>query len=257
VTTVVGILTLALAPGHLAVSASVDNPLGVRGTARQVLEALADVLPYAIVTILLLVIASLILRFRRSRGAQRLQLKWFTYAALLPLTALALAGIGEWLLPGGPGEIVGAIGWTVFLATSAFGIPIATGIAILRYRLYDIDVVINRTLVYGSLTAALAVVYLGGVLVLQVLLDPGTGVSDLAVAGSTLLVAALVRPARSRIQAAVDRRFFRRRYDAAQALDGFTSRLRHEVDTDAVSADLRSVVRDTVAPAHSSVWLRP
>jgi hypothetical protein len=223
VTTVVGILTLALAPGHLAVDASIDNPLGVRGTAQQVLEALADVLPYAIVTTLLLVIASLILRFRRSRGAQRLQLKWFTYAALLPVTALALSGIGEWLLPEGPGEIVGAIGWTAFLVASAFGIPIATGIAILRYRLYDIDVVINRTLVYGALTATLLGVYVGSILVLRVLLSPLTGDNELAVAGSTLAVAALFRPARARIQAAVDRRFYRpqvrRHADAGRVLE--------------------------------------
>ena len=115
VTTVVGILTLALAPGHLAVNAPVDNPLGVHGTAQRVLEVMASVLPYAIVTTLLLSVASLVLRFRRSRGAERQQLKWFTYAALLPFTGLALSGIGEWLLPDGAGEIVNAIGWTVFV----------------------------------------------------------------------------------------------------------------------------------------------
>ena len=167
VTTVVGILTLALAPGHLPVGAAGDNPLGVHGTAQRVLEVVASVLPYAIVTTLLLSIASLVLRFRRSRGAERQQLKWFTYAALLPFTGLALSGVGEWLLPEGPGEIVNAIGWTVFLAAAALGIPIATGVAILRYRLYDIDVVINRTLVYGTLTAALLVFYVGSILVLR------------------------------------------------------------------------------------------
>ncbi len=256
VTTVVGILTLALAPGHLAVDASVDNPLAVRGTAHQVLEVMADVLPYAIVTTLLLVIASLILRFRRSRGAQRQQLKWFTYAALLPLTGLALSSIGEWLLPEGQGEIVNAIGWTVFLAASAFGIPIATGIAILRYRLYDIDVVINRTLVYGALTAALLGVYVGSILVLRVLLSPLTGDNELAVAGSTLAVAALFRPARARIQAVVDRRFYRRKYDATQTLDAFSNRLSHAVNLDEVGSDLRSVVARSVQPRHISLWLR-
>ena len=255
VTTVVGILTLALAPGHMAVNAPVDNPLGVDGTAQRVLEVMASVLPVAVATTLLLAVASLTLRFRRSRGVERQQLKWFTYAALLPLTGLALSSIGEGL-PEGPGEIVTAIGWTVFLAASAFGIPIATGIAILRYRLYDIDVVINRTLVYGALTAALLGVYVVSILVLRVLLSPLTGDNELAVAGSTLAVAALFRPARARIQAVVDRRFYRRKYDATQTLDAFSNRLSHVVNLEEVGSDLRSVVARSMQPSHISLWLR-
>ena len=156
---------------------------------------------------MLLALVSVVVRFRRARGAERQQLKWFGYAIGLLLCGLAAAAIGE-----RPAESARHVGWTVLMGSLIFGMPLAIGVAILRYRLYDIDVVIRRTLVYGALTVTLAGAYLGSVLLVSL----AVGESGLATAVSTLAVAALFRPARARIQAAVDRRFYRRRYDAAQ-----------------------------------------
>ncbi len=142
------------------------------------------------------------------------------------------------------------------LATVTVLIPISIGIAVLRYRLYDIDVLINRALVYGATTAGIAIAFFAGIVVLQSLLRPLTSGSELAVAASTLVSFALFQPLRRRIQDAVDRRFYRSRYDAARTLDAFSVQLRDEVDLDAVRAELVSAVRDTVQPAHASVWLR-
>jgi len=195
---------------------------------------------FAVGTALLMValvasLISLVLRLRRSQGVERQQLKWFAYAAasLVLVTPFAIAFFQE-----------------------SVAIQLLIALASLRYRRYDIDVVINRTLVYGALTATLAGTYLAGVLLLQFALSVFTEGSGLAVAGSTLAVAAVFRPARARIQALVDRRFFRRRYDAARTLGAFGLRARDEVDLDALGHELQAVVHATMAPAHLSLWLR-
>jgi hypothetical protein len=140
------------------------------------------------------------------------------------------------------------------------GVPVAIGFAVLKYRLFDIDVVINRTLVYGSLTAILALVYFGGVTATQALFQTFTGQGDLpqlAVVVSTLVIAALFNPVRRRIQSFIDRRFYRRKYDARKTLEGFSARLRDETDMDSLNAELVTVVRETMQPEHVSLWLRP
>jgi hypothetical protein len=190
---------------------------------------------------------TLVLRLRRSQGVERQQLKWFVFSCSGVAVAVTVAALFWAQAP----DLV-----EVALGLTFNAVPAAAGIAILRYRLYDIDLVINRTLVYVSLSVALAVVYLASVLLLRLALRPLTGRSDLAVAVSTLAVAALFRPLRARIQAVVDRRFYRRRYDAGRTLETFTGRLRQEVDLETVSGDLRSVVQDTMQPAHLSLWLR-
>ncbi|MBA2530486.1 MAG: hypothetical protein H0V23_00005, partial [Nocardioidaceae bacterium] len=196
--------------------------------------------------------ASLVVRYRGADPRQRAQVKWIAWS--LPMVLLWL-GASIWVEATQTGETA----LDIANALSSIGLtilPVAIAVAMLRHRLYDIDVVINRTLVYGTLTAILVGFYLSSVLLLQLALNPLTNQSDLAVAASTLAVAALFRPARTRIQAVVDRRFFRQRYDAARTLELFTGRLRQEVDLESVCGDLRGVVRETVQPAHVSMWLR-
>ena len=197
-------------------------------------------------------VISVFLRLQSAEGRERQQIKWFAYGAAVFLGAyffLQAAGeqIGEWAM-------------FVVMVTALLVIPVTVGIAILRYRLYDIDLLINRTLVYGSLTLMLALVYFGGVTVTQALFQTLTSeeqLPQLLVVASTLLIAALFTPLRRRIQSFIDRRFYRRKYDARKTLEAFSSKLRDETDLDALSEDLTSVVRETMQPAHVSLWLRP
>jgi hypothetical protein len=233
----------------------VNNPLGV--------ELLRPFLGAIFLLIVLIPVSfvgcavALILRLRRSRGQERLQLKWLATAAAMVaavyLTTIALSLPFELTSSPFPGWVA----WLQRASVSVFLlIPVAVGVAILKYRLYDIDVIINRTLVYAALTALLTLAYLAVVTVLQALFRPLTGESTLAVATSTLAAAALFRPARSGVQRFIDRRFYRRKYDAAQTVETFSARLRDEIDLDALTAELVAVVSDAVQPAHVSLWLR-
>jgi len=218
-----------------------ENPFAVDSP---VVDVLA--LGFALLVIALLAAAaSLVVRFRRARGAERQQLKWIASAASIGPLIMVIA---SWFWPA----------WQAVAATlTGFAlIPIAAGIAILRYRLYDIDVVINRALVYGALTAGLAGTYLASVLLLQLLLGAITANNGLAIAGSTLAIAALFQPARRGIQSVVDRRFFRSKYDAARTLERFGAHLREEVDLETLGDELRAVVAQTMQPAHVTLWLR-
>ncbi len=263
-TLVLRVVGAALRPGPLDVDVEgIENPFGVGGALGRLLTYTNQVADVLVAAGLVLSAVQIARRLRGARGRERQQLKWFAYVGGLALFFLALALVAVlaepfveeadapvWLL------VLGGTGWLGALFLIVVGIPTAVAVAVLRHRLYGIDVVIKRTLVYGSLSAVLVSAYLGLVLTFRLVLQPVTGESDLAVAASTLAVAALFRPVRARIQAGVDRRFYRSRYDMAQTLDGFSARLRDQIDLDTLGADLGRVVRQTMQPAHVSVWLR-
>jgi hypothetical protein len=226
---------------------SIANPLAVPGLSRPLLDAAIPIAGVVVLVALVVAAGSLVGRFRRARGVERQQLRWLAFAAGLAAVALLVAMVA----------LMGDFGSNLLdaaLGVCAGLLPLATGAAILRYRLYDIDRIISRTLAYGLLTVLLGLGYAGIVLGLGRLLPQD---SSLAVAAATLAVAGAFQPARRRVQAAVDRRFDRRRYDAAQTIAAFSARLRDEIDLDALTGELLAVVEETMQPTRASLWLRP
>jgi hypothetical protein len=258
----VAVLTLttiweALRPGTLYGLGSIRNPLGMEmatGTLESALNMVTGLLMAAVG--LIAAASSMFVRLRRAQGVERQQIKWFAYAAAVFVLSLILSmGEATYKLVSAPWFTW--VGWALTLA-SILGTSVAVGVAVLKYRLYEIDTLINRTLVYGSLTAILVALYFGGIVVLQRLFVLLTGQqSTIAVVASTLMIAALFSPLRRRIQSFIDRRFYRSKYDARKTLESFALKLRDETDLDALSGDLVGVVRETMQPAHVSLWLRP
>jgi len=241
----------AFMPGGVSNVPSVTNPLGIE-VLRPVLRVVKVVMVWTFPVIVLLSVASLVVRFWRSRGEERQQMKWLTYAVAAMAGMILLTN----LLDAANAPLFALVDHVASLVFA--GIPVATGIAVLKYRLYDIDLLINRTLVYGSLSATLVAVYFGGIVVLQRLFVVLTGErSTLAVVASTLLIAALFNPLRRRIQDFIDRRFYRSKYNAANTLAAFNARLREVTDLDTLGEDLAGVARETMQPEHVSLWLRP
>jgi hypothetical protein len=252
---VVATLSSAFEPGRIFTFPTVENPFGLGESFGRVAIVANDITDLAAMPAFLVSLASMVARLRSARGRKRLQLKWITYAAALTATSFAAS-----FLAGALPEYWQAVSDLFFLigVVGFAGIPVAAGIAILRHRLYGIDVLINRTLVYGSLTLSLGVVYVGGIVLIQGLFRALTGQETrLAVVASTLAMAALFGPLRRRVQGFIDRRFYRRKYDAAKTLAAFSARLRDETDIETLGEDLVGVVKETVQPAHARLWLRP
>ena len=244
--------------------APIFNPFAVWGVIGEVITSIRDVGMRVFLITVIPAALSLVFRFHRAGGTERQQIKWLAYAAVLFGTIISIGVFGyEDLLSRRLSTLDVAVGFsrtlsTLLVAVGFAGLYIAVGVAILKHHLYDIDKVINRTLVYGSLTLVLAAVYLGGVVLLQYAFRTIAGEgSQLAVVASTLIIAALFIPLRRRIQGFIDRRFYRRKYDARKTLEAFSAKLRNQTDLDALSEDLVGVVGETMQPAHVSLWLRP
>jgi len=246
--TVVLLLALAVPFVEPPIGNGASSSWTVEGVAgRHLVQAVEDAV-YVLVGLALSAMFSLVLRFRRAGPVERRQLTWFLYATVLNAVVLALDGA--------LGVLPDSLITTAVSSAASALLPVAVGVAVFRYRLFEIDRIVSRTVSYGLLSAGLVALYLVVVALLRSLLDPFTGSSTLAVAGSTLAVAAAFNPARRRLQAAVDRRFDRARYDASRAVDAFAARLRDQVDLDEVTAGLRDTVSATVAPTRVAVWLR-
>jgi hypothetical protein len=241
----------AFTPRVILSLGQINNPLGVEG-----LPNVWKLTQTLMLTLIFVSAASLFMRLRRARGVERQHIKWFTYTAVVASSAALLTYTIS--------EPIGALWlkWAgyVVVQVALIGMPISMGIAILRYRLYEIDILINRTLVYGSLTLVLALVYFGGVTATQAVFTALTGQEEhpqLAIVISTLVIAALFNPLRRRIQGFIDRRFYRSKYDARKTLEAFSAKLRDEMDLETLNDDLVGLVRETMQPAQVSLWLRP
>jgi hypothetical protein len=246
----VGMISGAFSPGPVDGLGPLRNPLGIEGFTNGYKAILYPMAPFLYAASAL----SVFVRLRRATGVERQQIKWFAYTAGVIAIAIVLQIMTL---------VVETPLWferAEFALFTAAGTAntVSIGIAILKYRLYEIDIIINRTLVYGSLTATLVALYFGGIVVLQRIFVALTGeTSTLAVVASTLAIAALFNPLRRRIQSFIDRRFYRRKYDARKTLEAFSSTLRDETDLEALNDGLVGVVRETMQPAHTSLWLRP
>ena len=246
---VAGTVAVAVWPETAAGFDLTNHPLGV-----EIATDVVNPVEVILYTLALVAMSSLVVRLRRSKGVERQQVKWFAYAVVV----LAISAILAYVVFEPMG--IRWLGWisSVLVIVGVVGLPVAVGMAILRYRLYNIDLIINRTLVYGALTALLAAVYVGSIVASQGILRALTGQgSQLAIVASTLAVAALFNPLRHRIQSFIDRRFYRRKYDARRTLESFSAKLRDQTDLDALGDDLMGVVKETMQPTHVSLWLRP
>jgi hypothetical protein len=250
-----GTVLAAFSPGPIdAIGGAVENPLGMKALRGVGTNSAVGPVESVLYVLGIVAAASLFGRMRLARGVEHQQIKWFAYATVvlvggvvLDFTVSEATGV-SWL---------GEIGFVLRMVGLA-GLPMAIGIAVLRYRLYNIDQIINRTLVYGTLTATLLALYFGGIVVLQRIFVLLTGEkSTVAVVASTLLIAALFNPLRRRIQGFIDRRFYRKKYDARKTLEAFSTKLKNETDLEALNNDLVGVVRETMQPEHVSLWLRP
>jgi hypothetical protein len=256
-----------LIPGPLPDFGGVRNPFGLEG--QPWVEDAANALLVPLLLCILASVVSLILRYRRSGGEVRQQIKWIAFAGSFLGLVFVGTMVGSLILFYFAPETWGGTAQTPpFWLTLLFyvmllsfgGVPVAVAFAVLKYRLYNIDVIINRTLVYGALTATLALIYFGGVATTQTVFRALTGQGrqpQLAIVVSTLVIAALFNPLRKRIQSFIDRRFYRRKYDARKTLEAFSAKLRDETDLEALSNELVGAVRETMQPAHVSLWLRP
>jgi len=254
------VVSQAFMPGPMVNAGyeSIPNPYGIEALGG-ILKPLGAVCGILLLVSVLVSVISLLVRFRRSRGDERRQLKWLAYAGVVVVLAASVSLTTEGLVrPDSDAAIVQAMQLTLLASLSTA--PVATGIAILKHRLYDIDILINRTLVYGTLTATLLIVYFGGVTATQAIFQTFTGQGELpqlAIVASTLAIAALFNPLKRRIQSFIDRRFYRNKYDARKTLEAFSTKLRDETRLEALSGELVRVVRETVQPEHVSLWLRP